>query len=113
MAIPGEFCGLALMYMWLGDINKGEDDDFGDKVKVPFSISGYENKNYVAIESMFTSAGFTNVKCIPLEDLTTGLLKKPSMVESILINGKKVTSGGKKFSPDASVVISYHSFSKR
>ena len=55
------------------------------------------------------SAGFTNIKTIPLNDLTVGLLKRPGTVESIIINGKSVTSGGKKFSPDATVVISYHS----
>ena len=58
---------------------------------------------------MFVSAGFTNVRCVPLNDLTMGLLKKPGMVQSITIRGKEITSGGKKFSPDAPVVISYHS----
>ena len=59
---------------------------------------------------MFTNAGFHNIQCIPLNDLTMGLLKKPGMVESITINGRSVTSGGKKYSPDAAVVISYHSY---
>lgn len=62
---------------------------------------------------MFSSAGFTNIQCVPLNDLTTGLLKKPHMVESNTINGQKINSGERKFSPDASVVISYHSFSRR
>lgn len=100
-----------VMFIWMmGDEDKEDEDiDFGDKVKVPSAISDYESKNYVAIESMFRSAGFNNVKCIPLNDLTMGLLKKPGMVESITINGHSVTSGGKKYSPDAAVIISYHS----
>ncbi len=109
---PGLLCGLALMMMWTVD-KDDEELDFGDKVKVPSSISDFENKNYATIESMFSSAGFTNIKCVPLKDLTTGFLKKPGMVESITINGKEITSGRKKFSPDALVVISYHSFSNR
>ena len=100
-----------VMVIWiLSDKDKEDDElDFGDKVKVPSGISGYESKSYSAIEAMFVSAGFTNVRCVPLNDLTMGLLKKPGMVQSITIRGKEITSGGKKFSPDAPVVISYHS----
>ena len=55
----------------------------------------------------------TNIDCVALNDLTTGLLKKPSMVESITINGHRIESGGKKFVGDAKVIISYHSFAGR
>ena len=114
ISIVGEVAAFILMFMWLGDKNKDdEDDDYDGKVKVPSGISEYEKKSYVAIEAMFKSAGFTDIKCVPLNDLTTGFIKKPDMVESITINGHTITSGGKKFSPDASVVISYHSFSGR
>ena len=109
--VAGMFAGLILIYSWVLDPNKEDNDDSDGRVKVPDSISDYEKKSYVAIESAFRSAGFTNVKCVPLNDLTTGLLKKPGWVESITINGRSITSGGRKFLPDASVVISYHSFS--
>ena len=109
--VAGMFAGLILIYSWVLDPNKEDNDDSDGRVKVPDSISDYEKKSYVAIESAFRSAGFTNVKCVPLNDLTTGLLKKPDWVESITINGRSITSGGRKFFPDASVVISYHSFS--
>ena len=89
-----------------------DDVDFGDKAKVPSSISDFERKNYSAIEAMFVSAGFTNIKCVPLNDLTVGVLKKPGMVDSITINGREVRSGGKKFPKDAAVIISYHSLSR-
>lgn len=103
-----------VMFIWILSANKDEDDlDFGDKVKVPTSISEYEKMSYTAIESIFKEVGFTNIECIPLNDLTTGLLKKPSMVESITINGHEIESGGKKFPCDAKVVISYHSFANR
>ena len=110
LMFPGLVCCYILMFMWMGNKDKDDDDDldFGDKVKVPSSISDFESKNYASVEAMFTSAGFTNIKCVPLNDLTIGLLKKPGTVESITINGKSVTSGGKKYSPDAAVVIAYH-----
>lgn len=96
-------------YMWLmSNDDKEEEIDFGDKVKVP-SLSDFENQSYVAIEAKFRSAGFTNIKCVPLNDLKMGLLKKPNMVESITINGHNTTSGGKKYHPDATVIITYHS----
>lgn len=93
--------------------NKNEDDDIecelGIKVKVPESIKDYKKKNYVVIETMLRNAGFTNIQCIPLHDLTVGLVKKPDMVESISINGKNVTEGNDKYAPDTPVIISYHS----
>ncbi len=95
-------------YIWF--FSNKEDD--GDKAKVPSSISDYERKSYNAIEAMFVSAGFTNVRCVALNDLMIGLFKKPGMVDSITINGREVTSGGKKFSKDAAVVIFYHSFNR-
>ena len=105
-----------ILYMWLLFDKKDDDDDDFDidgKVRVPAGIDEYEKKSYKAIETMFRGAGFTNVSCIPLDDLTTGILKRPDMVESITINGNKVTSGGKKFSPHATVVVSYHSYARR
>lgn len=114
MSMVGLFPLMGAGYIWLlPKAKEDDDDDFGDKVKVPSVVSDYEKKSYVAIEAMFRGAGFTNINCIPLNDLTFGLLKKPNMVESITINGKEITSGGKKFAPDAKVVISYHSVASR
>jgi len=64
------------------------------------------------VEAMLKGAGFTNVESIPLNDLTTGLIKKPGSVDSIVINNKKITNGGDRFSKDARVVISYHSLNR-
>ena len=106
----GSCCGLALILMWSGN-NKEDSIDFNDKIKVPPAIIAYENKNFTVIETMFIDAGFNNVMCIPLNDLKVGLIKKPGMVESISINGQVITAGGRRYPSDASVIISYHSFS--
>lgn len=78
------------------------------KVRVPNGLYEYEKKNYSAIEKLFRSAGFKNITCVPLEDLTLGWFKKPGTVESITVNGRGVTAG-EEFSQHASVVITYHS----
>lgn len=100
-------------YIWLFSKKDDNENDCDGKIRVPNSITDYEKKSYVAIEAMLKSAVFTNIRCVPLNDLTTGFLKKPEMVESITIDGQQVSSGGRKFLPDAAVVISYHSFSGR
>lgn len=91
-----------------GSTKKKQEEIDDGRVVVP-SLSDFEKQSYVAIEAKFRSAGFTNVKCVPLNDLKMGLLKKPNMVESITINGNNTTSGGRKYYPDAAVVITYHS----
>ncbi len=95
-------------------ISKDDDDDLVEKAKIPSSISNFEKKNYHAIEAMLVSAGFTNVKCVPLQDLTVGVLKRPGIVDSITINGHEVSStmGGQKYPKNTPIVISYHSLNR-
>lgn len=113
ISLIGFFPLMGAAYIWLLSKDKEDEDNFVNKAKVPSSVSDYQSKSYVAIEAMLSSVGFTNIKCVPLNDLSTGWIKKPDTVESITINGHEITSGGKKFPRDSSVVISYHSFSKR
>ena len=93
--------------------NKDDDDtdvsSFSDKAVLPETAWNYERKDYQAVETVLRSAGFRNIKCVPLNDLTVGLLYKPGMVESISINGNDNISPTKKYSKDAQIVISYHS----
>lgn len=81
-----------------------------NKVKVPFAVINGNYENYAVAETLFIQAGFTNVKTIPLNDLTFGLLKKSGEVESITINGRNISSYfTRKFDADAAVLITYHS----
>ena len=73
-------------------------------------VADYESKTYLEIESGFKSAGFTNVQCIPLQDLSLGIMKKSNVVNSVTIDGQEISDRNKKYSPDVSVVITYHSF---
>lgn len=106
----GLFPLMGACFVWIGSTNKSKVSSDG-RVKVPNSISGYEGKNFESIKSILENAGFTNIKSVPLKDLRLGILKKPGGVESITINGERISSGGDKFLPTASVLISYHSFS--
>lgn len=96
-----------------GAFNNDSNDDDTDlvlesKAKIPDTVYEYEKKTYSVIEESFKAAGFTNVKSVPLNDLTVGVLKKPGFVESITVGGKNARKGD-KHPKDAPVIISYHS----
>lgn len=85
------------------------------QIKLPSAIaSGCESKNYAVVEAMLSQAGFTNVRAVPLNDLSDGLLglhgrKKSGLVESISIEGKPLSSYvRRKFNSDAAIIINYH-----
>lgn len=109
LAMVGFLMVLGAIYLVVSASKNNHEND-PNYVKIPDTVIDYKKKSYQSIEAILKSAGFTNIKCVPLNDLTTGFLKKPDMVESITINDTEVTSGGKRFPRDASVVILYHSF---
>lgn len=88
--------------------NDDSDIVLESKAKIPDIVYEYEKKTYSVIEESFKAAGFTNVKSVPLNDLTVGVLKKPGFVESITVGGKNARKGD-KCPKDAPVIISYHS----
>jgi hypothetical protein len=102
---------LAIPCVWF--INRDRDElDFGDKIRFPHSLKEYNTKSYLFVESILKSVGFTNIKTVPLNDLTLGIMKRPDMVEYITINGKMPKFAFKKYHTNASIVISYHSYRK-
>lgn len=106
-----------IMFMWLlDDSMEPQEDNYDlyleDKVRVPSIVNKLQNIKYKELENAFKVAGFINIKSIPLNDLVFGVIKKPDYVESVKINGKQVTSGGKKYENNAEVVISYHSLTR-
>lgn len=77
-------------------------------IRLPKDIVPYSEKNYEAILASLQRAGFCNVTCINMHDLTLGLFQKPGRVDSITVNGERLTSGGKVYLPDVPITISYH-----
>ena len=92
-----------------GKDEEDSDSIYSDTATLPDLAWNYERKDYKAVETVLRSAGFTNIRCVPLNDLSFGVLYKPGMVESLTINGKDNISPNKKYSKDAQIVISYHS----
>ncbi len=102
---------LILAYIWmLSDHDDNYVDDTGERVRLPGNVSEAEGKHFAVVRDMFISAGFQNVNCIPLGDLKIGIMNKPGTVDSITINGKELPSFRKKYPPNVSVVITYHSY---
>ena len=77
-------------------------------IRLPKDIISYSEKNYEVILSLLQRAGFNNITCINMHDLTLGLFQKPGKVDSITINGETITSGGKVYMPNVPITISYH-----
>ena len=77
-------------------------------IRFPRNLGELSEQNYVTIQQKLLSAGFRNVTCANMHDVTLGLLQKPGMVESITVNGENVVSGGKIYMPDVPIVITYH-----
>ena len=109
IALVGLLVSMGSGYVLLMDM-KEKDNPYDGKVRVPDIVCELEKKNYQIIESALQSAGFTNVKCIPLNDLTLGLLKKPESVANVTIGGNDITCGGKRYPADSIVIITYHSY---
>lgn len=78
------------------------------KVKIPSNITDLDNKPYTVIAALLESAGFSNVKCVALNDLRTNFFIKSGTIHSISINGER-PSLKKDYPEDAAVVITYHS----
>ena len=78
------------------------------KVEAPYCVDESNHMSYLDVADEFRSAGFINVNCKPLNDLTLGFIKEPDIVDSITINGHIATSG--RYFPDDIVIIYYHSF---
>ena len=110
IAMVGMFALEAAAFVAMsGKDEEDSDSIYSDTATLPDIAWNYERKDYKAVETVLRSAGFTNIRCVPLNDLSFGVLYKPGMVESLTINGKDNNSATKKYSKDAQIVISYHS----
>ena len=109
--LPGLYSILGGMIVGLFFMPRGNEDaidKIDGKIKIPNSIGAYTEKSYTAIAAILESAGFTNIKCVALNDLVVGILDRPGIVDSITINGETIRIG-MRYPKDAAIVISYHS----
>lgn len=113
MGIGGLFAIIIGILGWdyLSESNKKNMADISKnlgRIKIGKSSSDFEGKDYRDVEKSIRSYGFTNISMDAMGDLTFGLIYKPGRVDTITIDGNRF-SNDDWFSPDAHVVISYHS----
>lgn len=77
-------------------------------VRFPRGLEPFDGKNYEVVLKSLESAGFNNITCINMHDLTLGIFQKPGKIERITIDGKVIPSGGKFYMPDVPITITYH-----
>lgn len=77
-------------------------------IEFPDSLSPFSEQSYLVVEQTLLTAGFRNVKCVNMHDLILGIRQKPGSVESISVNGKRISSGGEIYLRDTPIVITYH-----
>lgn len=77
-------------------------------IRFPKDLGILSEQNYVAVQQKLLSAGFCNITCVNMHDVTLGLLQKPGMVKSLTVNGNDDVPSGKVFMPEVPIVITYH-----
>lgn len=93
---------------------RGTDGEKACGVTVPNAVLNFREMDCSDMERAFCGAGFTNVRCTALGDLSASETldgdDKPYMVDSVEVDGRKIYTGGGRYAPDVPVVIRYHSF---
>ena len=77
-------------------------------IKFPKALEPFSDQYIDVVERTLQSTGFNNITTINMHDITFGILQKPGKVETINVNGENITSGGKVYSPDVPITITYH-----
>lgn len=77
-------------------------------IRFPKGLEPFSDKNYEAVQIALRNAGFVNITCINIHDLTFGILQKPGKIVKITVDGKDISSGGKVYLPSVPITITYH-----
>ena len=77
-------------------------------VRFPKHLDPFTERNYSEVESVLKQAGFTNISCVNMHDLTFGIITKPGKIETIHVDNKEIFFGGKYYMPNVPIVIKYH-----
>lgn len=77
-------------------------------VRFPKKLEPFSEQNFQHMRSVLVSAGFQNVECVNKHDIILGIFTKTDQVETVSVDGKGITSGGKVYYPDVPITITYH-----
>lgn len=83
------------------------------ELQPPITSSSASGKYYEDVVKQFETVGFTDVKTRENPDLITGWLTKDGEVDEVSINGDTEYYSDDWFTPDASVVVTYHTYSNK
>ena len=82
----------------------------GQTIYIEHDHSYFTDKNYLEVQTYFSSKGFENITLNPLGDLITGWVTKEGSVKEVSINGDTNFPKKQWYVGDEAIVISYHSF---
>lgn len=88
------------------------DSSKNSTIRAPANADDLNGKNYEVVVTEFQNAGFTNVETITIEDLPLTRTATDGIVEVISINDLDSFTTDDEFSPDAKVLITYHTVKK-
>ena len=77
-------------------------------IRFPKGLEPFSENNFEIVHNSLQGAGFTNISCVNLHDVTLGIFQKPGKIEKIVVDGKEITSGGKVYMPNVAISITYH-----
>lgn len=112
IALLGYFPLLSIVYVWAFSSNKQKISQMHinpNSVIINEDLLYIDDENYSIIAERYKTAGFLNIKCVPLGDLNFFNKKKNGLVAKVAINGKDDYQEGDEISKDSSIIISYHS----
>ena len=100
--------GAYILFKLLPDKEVEKDVRAKGGVRFPRGLGDFTEQHYETVQSALLSAGFSNVRCVSMHDVTLGIFQKPGMIEKITVDGKQIRMGGRFYEPDVPIVITYH-----
>lgn len=96
---------------WLFNNNKNDKRKTNTRsgITITSAVADAQGQNYEALVSILKGLGFSNITCIPMNDLNIFKKSRNGQVESIVIDGDDDINEGDVFSADSSITITYHS----
>lgn len=77
-------------------------------VRFPKKLEPFHEQDFHHMKQVLKASGFKNVECINKHDVILRLFTKADRVETVSVDGKIITSGGKVYLPDTPITITYH-----
>ena len=71
-------------------------------------LEPFNEQDFHHMSKVLESSGFNNVECINKHDVILGIFAKADQVETVSVDGKEITSGGKIYLPDTPITITNH-----